>query len=199
MAKEGKCCIEGCTKTRIVARGMCSSHYYRFRWHGDPSVGRFNGEQERETLFWDKVEKGEADDDCWVWTAFRNAGGYGLFWTGETRPSGAKRMSLAHRWAYERFVGPVPDGLYVLHRCDNPPCVRPEHLYAGTQLQNMQDKARRGRNASTGLKKLTSEQVLEIRRLYGEGDVSHAELGKRFGVTRKNISQIVNRASWRSI
>lgn len=82
--------------------------------------------------FWAKVDKGP---DCWVWTGATRGYGYGQFWLSDGR------KVAAHRW-----VMGDPEGKAVLHRCDNPPCVRPDHLYLGTQKSNMQDRLARGRN-----------------------------------------------------
>jgi hypothetical protein len=87
--------------------------------------------------FWEKVDKTK---DCWVWTAARQSFGYGKFITKKgTSPVGA------HRLAYELEVGPIPEGKLVLHHCDNPPCVKPDHLYIGTVQDNVRDRQERGR------------------------------------------------------
>lgn len=83
--------------------------------------------------FWDKVDK---SGDCWVWTASINKKGYGWFKFGG-------RMMLAHRVSYELEIGEITDGLLVLHRCDNPSCVNPEHLYLGDHDTNMADRVSR--------------------------------------------------------
>lgn len=89
--------------------------------------------------FWSKVEKHEANE-CWLWTGgARIATGYGRFYAfGE--------QILAHRFAWELAHGQVPDGLFVLHRCDNPPCVNVDHLWLGTKGDNNRDTAAKGRH-----------------------------------------------------
>jgi hypothetical protein len=86
--------------------------------------------------FWSKVAKG---DECWVWTAYLDERGYG-------RVGFNGKVQYAHRVAYQLEVGPIPEGAHILHSCDNPPCVNPAHLRAGTRSDNMRDKVARGRD-----------------------------------------------------
>jgi hypothetical protein len=88
--------------------------------------------------FWNKVQK---TDDCWLWMGHRLARGYGMISMGGRKG----RPELAHRVAYALTYGPIPEGVDVLHRCDNPPCVRPDHLFLGNQAENMADMRRKGR------------------------------------------------------
>lgn len=85
--------------------------------------------------FWSKVEK---TDGCWIWKASTRHGGYGQFWDG-------KRKVAAHRFLFESSYGPVGDGIEICHKCDNPPCVRLDHLFAGTKTDNMRDAWSKGR------------------------------------------------------
>ena len=125
---------------------------------------------------------------CWGWTGRRAAFGYGLLTLYE-------REYRAHRvsWALEN--GEIPRGIFICHRCDNPPCCNPAHLYAGTPAENMRDKVERGRcNAVRGennnLAKLTDAQVAEIRALYATR-VSQYVIAERYGVTQSCVSRIV--------
>lgn len=101
--------------------------------------------------FWNRLDRSTGADGCWEWTGFRNDSGYGIY---------GKPAKRAHRIAYELAKGPIPDGLEICHRCDNPPCCNPAHLWAGTHLQNFRDMAKKERS---GLRKLTGEQVAAIR------------------------------------
>jgi hypothetical protein len=92
--------------------------------------------------FWSKVQKSEDPAACWLWVGTRYPNGYGQFWTGQHKIG-------AHRFSYELAHGPITERLWVCHSCDNPPCVNPAHLSLGSQLENMQDKVRKGR-AATG-------------------------------------------------
>jgi HNH endonuclease len=88
--------------------------------------------------FWDKVEK---TPTCWIWT-----GGTARFGHGLRREDKHLRFAVASRFSWELHFGPVPDGLCVLHHCDNPPCVRPDHLFLGTKADNTADMMAKGRH-----------------------------------------------------
>jgi HNH endonuclease len=97
-----------------------------------------------EERFWEKVDK-RGPDECWEWTGGRFGPGYGAL--SRDRESGP---APAHRLSYEFAYGPIHDGLHVLHRCDNPPCVNPAHLWAGTHDDNMADRHAKGRSRGPG-------------------------------------------------
>ena len=147
--------------------------------------------------FWSKVKKTET---CWNWTAGRNHSGYGYF----NKSSTKKAMCvLAHRWSYEEAFGTIPDGLCVLHRCDNPQCVRPEHLFLGTRTDNANDKVGKGRQrgpkGQANHKAIVSaEDVRIIRARHRNGEAPLA-LAKLFGLSRRNIYSIVHRTTWSHI
>ena len=90
--------------------------------------------------FLKKIKVGLREDDCWEWLAYKNKGGYGVFGTEK------RKIELAHRVAYKIFIGEIPDGLYVLHKCDNPGCQSPKHLWVGTQKDNAMDRENKHRS-----------------------------------------------------
>jgi hypothetical protein len=103
--------------------------------------------------FWKKVDKTPGlgpNGDCWLWTSATDQHGYGAF----SLYGRGKSMPKAHRLSYEWAYGPLPLGIDVLHKCDNPPCVRPEHLFTGTARDNMRDASRKGRLNPKSLKNL---------------------------------------------
>ncbi len=146
--------------------------------------------------FWAKVAM---SDGCWLWQGRRNRTGYGVFDTNEP----GRPPRLAHRVASQLQEGPIPEGVYVLHRCDTPDCVRPSHLYRGTQVENMRDMKTRGRAAHVGAPGerngnalLTAQKVSAIRELYAAGDTTQQKLADLFGVTRATVCDVVRRKSW---
>ena len=134
--------------------------------------------------FWDKVNK---TPNCWVWMGSRNDHGYGKFNLG--RVSGTR---LAHRFSYEMVTGiKVPSGVQLLHLCDFPPCVRPDHLTPGTAKENMMDAARKGRLQ----RRLTILKVKEIK-VFLANRISQTLLAREYGVHKSLISLIARRKSW---
>ena len=134
--------------------------------------------------FMDKVEL--VDTGCYEWTAGCCGGGYGVFFI--------DRVSYrAHRIAWELLVGDIPEGKWVLHDCDNPKCVNPDHLYIGSHQDNVDDMVRRGRTVA----KLTRQEVDEIRYKYASGLCSAINLGDEYGVHRNQIHRIIRRERWR--
>jgi hypothetical protein len=132
---------------------------------------------------------------CWKWTARKNASGYGVC----AAPAG-KGNALAHRVAWEAFVGPIPDGLEVCHHCDTPDCINPDHLFIGTHAENMADCRMKGRaqgnpGEKNGRNKLTEENVRFIRTAHG----SHSALARRFDVSHTLIRFIRLRKAWKHV
>ena len=141
--------------------------------------------------FWSKVNKTQ---DCWEWNTV-DSNGYGRFWLDG-------RNLLAHRFSYSLVNGPIQNNLHIMHTCDNPICVRPDHLKPGSRDDNMTDMVSKGRSAKgilNGNKKLTEQEVLEIRNLYATTNITYAELARRYNVDKTNIPPIVKRETWKHI
>lgn len=151
--------------------------------------------------FWEKVDK-RGPDECWPWLGYVNTYGYGRI--GATS---AKRgpILIASRASWELHHGrPMPAGLWALHTCDNPRCVNPAHLYAGTRADNVRDMYARGRaNRPRGERhccaRFSEEQVREIRAAYAGGGLSQRRLGELYGVSHRAICNIVRRRTWAHI
>jgi hypothetical protein len=150
-----------------------------------------------EDRFWAKVEK---TDGCWVWRGTTGHRGYG-----RVHVPDSTRLVFAHRQSWAMAYGPIPDGTQVLHRCDNPPCVRPEHLFLGDQADNIADMVAKGRHAraaahgeSNAHAKLTDEAVRELRGLRAAG-WPLKDLSARFGVGVSRVSAIALGQGWRHV
>lgn len=142
--------------------------------------------------FWEKVRK---TPGCWLWTgAIFKAGGYGKIALGAAN-DGTDR---AHRVSYRLHFGEIPSGSLVCHTCDIPSCVRPDHLFLGTSLENSRDMVRKGRQRS-GNTKLTIHEVREIRRLSDPKRFTQTALASIFGVDRRTISDIVIKRRRRNV
>lgn len=113
-------------------------------------------------------------------------------------------MEKAHRVSWMLANGPIPAGMVVCHRCDNPPCVNPDHLFLGTQIDNMRDRSKKGRGnhrkgSRHGRAKLTEQDVRVIRSRYATGDWKQSDLAAEYGVSQPLIGHIVRRVTWRHI
>ena len=144
--------------------------------------------------FWVKVLK---SDGCWLWVGNQDHRGYGRF-----RIDAQGKMDGAHRAAWFLTYGPVPDGLHVCHHCDNPRCVRPDHLFLGTHDDNMRDMTVKGRGHQ-GVRnvnaKVTEADVRAIRIRYAAGGVTQKALAEKYGVDHTTVSLIVRRKNWRHL
>lgn len=135
--------------------------------------------------FWPKVDV-RSENECWNWKAGLNNKSYGAYNCYGT-------CHQAHRVAYVICVGEIPDDLKVLHKCDNPKCVNPKHLFLGTQAINVSDMNLKGRN---GLTKLSEESVRKIWKLWHETDLNQHQIADEFKVGHENISRIILRQIW---
>ncbi len=191
------CSVDGCARG-TVARGWCSKHYQRYRATGDPTTTRFvtpeMGLEDRLSHHgWLVSDKG-----CWEWQGYLTVHGYGAL------RDGSGKMRLAHRIAYEAWVGPLPTdlsgtdyrGVVIRHTCDNRKCINPNHLLPGTNQDNMDDMVSRGgskRGSDNPKAKLTWEQVRAIRESRG----SKHDLAEIFGVTPWTIWDIRSGRTWK--
>lgn len=190
---------------------ICQRSFYPLRqqiknntgYYCSPSCWYISNTKPLSERFWSKVRK-EEGAACWLWIGARFKGPreYGLLGNEQKEPR------LAHRISWELNRGPIPTGMQVLHTCDNPPCVRPDHLFLGTQKDNMQDMISKGRNAPQrdptrhargeqhGRAKLTEDIIREIRTRYEAGGISQSALAKEYDLGQSHISRILLRQVW---
>ena len=142
--------------------------------------------------FEEKFVKG-CPDRCWEWMASKNGKGYGQISVGN-------RTETASRVAYRIYVGEIPSGVCVLHRCDNPICVNPNHLFLGSQKDNIRDCSNKGRLFITSGErnahsKLTKMDVIEIRL----SSMPSSVIKDEYGVTKDTINKVRRRATWKNV
>jgi len=157
--------------------------------------------------FWSKVDV-RGPDECWEWAGAKTSKGYGAFRIGNHR---IRKIVGTHRFSWELHnAQEVPEGVMVLHSCDNPSCVNPAHLHLGTNQDNMREASERGRLpgkrpggsrskrrcSKRRCSKLTEDQVREIRRLHATGRYTQTRLGQMFEVCTTTIHYIVHRETW---
>lgn len=187
------CSVSYCEKPARVL-GMCQTHYATFRRNGDPTIlvqKQHHGlsVKERFALY------ARQCDGCWEWTGQRDPRGYG-------RMHVDGRPMLAHRVAYLVTYGSIPPGMAVLHKCDTPKCVNPEHLFLGTQADNVRDMHNKGRALKRGMKgsehpmsKLTEQDVRAIRKAEGFA----RDIAAVYGISPTQVYDIRHRRSWAHI
>lgn len=156
--------------------------------------------------FWANVDRSGGEAACWEWTRKRLPNGYG-------HVKITQRHTYAHRVAWELASGRITNGLYVLHRCDNPPCCNPAHLFLGTASDNARDREAKGRGAvkkgqplpwtaggahgtDYSNAKLNDAAVREIRGRYRAGGVTQSALAAEYGVHQSIVSEVVNGKGW---
>lgn len=190
--------FRGCTPAQ---RFCCTQHRHSYNnrkkrlgrnLNAEPSQHMSEKDIER---FWSKVDIRD-HDDCWGWKGSRakRRGGYGIFsWNSDTWK--------AHRVAWALTNGPIQTGLSVLHKCDNPSCVNPNHLFLGTDGDNNRDMDAKGRRVPprgerNAHAKLTADKAKEIRVRYSAGGVSYASLAHEFNVAKGTIQRVIERKTW---
>lgn len=157
-----------------------------------------------EQRFWLHVLK---TGQCWLWTGVKTPQGYGMI-----RRPGDRRSTLASHISYEMHYGPIPDDTWVLHRCDNPPCVRPDHLFLGNRMDNVRDMWEKGRahtvintghqlsaGERNGHARLTATQAREIRERHSNEDTTPRELASTYGIAVRTIYAVLKGETWRDV
>lgn len=175
---------------------ICAS-LHNWAYKSDPYLPKrkeydANRQVDWQAIFWSKVRKGE--DGCWLvsGTPANPAGHVHIL-----LPNGWR--VYAHRLSWWLANGKIPKGASILHRCDVPRCVNPAHLFLGSQKDNMHDAVQKGRKNCFGIQKLDANQVRAIRALAAQGDITHKEIGRRFGIARNTVTNILNRKCWKHV
>lgn len=155
--------------------------------------------------FWSKVDRPEEPELCWDWTASCQSTGYGQF---GIQRDGKMRNLRVHRIAWTLTIGPIPEGLWVLHRCDRRKCCRPSHLFLGDNDANVADMIAKGRHRSAvyclrgqshPMAKLTDADVTAIRARRGEGRGVAVKIAAEYGLSPSTIRRILRGSGWHSI
>ena len=190
------CCIKECNLP-VVALGLCNKHWRRNKKFGSPAAvsshsGLFRGLPAEERFARSIVKT----DECWLWKASKDKNGYGIF---KGSLAGVP-FTRAHRFSYALHTGDLLVGMQALHTCDNPSCVNPEHLFSGSNADNMRDKIEKGRSRvavgeQNGHAILTERQVRRILK----DPRPYAEIAAQYDVAPSTIGSIKQRYSWKHI
>jgi len=196
LTEKQRCNADNCTRP-AVSRGLCDKHYRRARKLGDPNI------ETRPMVYGDEIERfhqkyiPEPNSGCWIWIGGTRANGSGNLYSRHSRNDG---ISInGHRFSQIIHKGPIPDNLYVCHTCDNTLCVNPDHLFLGTQQDNMTDMKDKNRSNKSrgqdkiGLAKLTNKDAEKIRK---DSTHSQSELGRIFNVAQTTIHRIKSGKSY---
>jgi len=193
--KEVECAIEGCQRATGKARGWCNMHYARWRRTGSTgnALPLYSDKDatlaERINHFgWDVTT-----DGCWEWRGSRRPTGYGVVSVGR------QKLDYTHRVSWLVHRGAIPEGMFVCHHCDNPPCCNPDHLFLDDNTGNMADMVTKRRHAfgeRNGQAKLTKASAGEIRAL--KGAESRRVTARRFGVSASLVGLIQCGMRWAS-
>jgi hypothetical protein len=192
-----KCIVEGCNKNKYHSKYYCSMHYRRLKFTGTLEPGKRSPAPLIER-FWRSVDK-KSNDECWQWIASINNKKYGILGAGG---KGGKSL-FAHRYSYELHNGKIPDGMFVMHKCDNPSCVNPNHLLVGTPKDNTQDALSKNRLKTIFLNgenhpncKLSINDVKYIK---SHNEIKSIELANMFNVSPQTICDIRKNRKWRNV
>lgn len=178
------CSVSECGR-RAEVRGWCPKHYMRWR------TGMPMDDRVRDMARFESKYTTEPNSGCWLWTSYINESGYGA-------TTWHNKRILAHRLAWTLFKGKIPEGLYVLHKCDVPCCVNPDHLYIGTDEQNKMDSITRKRHVYGDRHpdaKLKSVDIPAIR----EDPRPILEIASDYNVSYRTIYRVKARTSWKHV
>lgn len=194
------CSVPACGRPRGDSRLYCPMHYSRWRRYGDPGEAAdrkahasLTDRERLDRVGWDEVVRRPELGPCWEWRGTRFKNGYGRITLAD------RRTNVAHRVALELAVGILPADMEACHRCDNPPCVNPAHLFAGTARDNAADmiaKRRDLRGERSPYAKLTFADATAIREAYARGGVSQQAIADRYDVKQPAISRIIRGVSY---
>lgn len=185
--------LEGVTAVSILK--------WRRRNGLEPNAPSGGQSREVEERFWEKVDKNgpvqdHMEDPCWVWTAGRSGYGYGSFWD-----SDLGRSRKANRVVFELRHGEIPDGKWVLHKCDHPPCVRPDHLYLGDAQQNVDDRQKRSdwhtaKGEDHYRAVISEDQARQIKRQLETTEKPQTAIAEEFEVSKSLVNKIALGQTW---
>jgi hypothetical protein len=196
LKKHLKCIVDGCENFRR-ANDLCNKHNLRMYHTGttDPTARSHGSLEER---FWRKVNK-RGHDECWEWIGNKAPNGYGRIQEGG---KGSSHLG-AHRVSYKLHFGIIPDGLFVMHSCDNPGCVNPSHLSLGTPKENTADMIAKGRKrvvAPAGERHAKAKlTVADVRFIRSNPHFSHAALARHFGVGTTTVRNVRSGKNWQNV
>lgn len=155
-----------------------------------------------EERFWKKVIK-KTTFECWEWNAAKNPNGYGLIGLGSKKDG----LIKAHRASWIIKFGNIPNNMCVLHKCDNPKCVNPEHLFLGNQLDNVCDCISKKRHSQPPVRfgeknnksKLSKADVIEIKKIFNSSNISQRKFAKKYNVSHGTIGAILRNKTWKEV
>jgi hypothetical protein len=171
------CSIDGCEKP-YLCKDMCERHYRQHKKYGH-IVATYKDIYPIDRFSQKTIRK---ENGCIEWTGVCTKEGYGSI-------SINNRKIRTHRFAYNYYIGDIPEGLLVCHHCDNPRCCNPQHLFLGTNQDNADDKVRKNRHPRTRSHKLTESDVIKIKKLLEQGE-RYRDIGKKFNVSTSPICKI---------